>query len=78
MIYNNQDHSPTKFTLVTGFTGEPVVQYDVPVPVVEKMIKMTNNRYKLLQINFDVNAPEYSALEQILWIVLINQLNCVL
>ena len=78
MIYNNQDHSPTKFTLVTDFTGEQVVQYDVPVPVVEKMIKMTNNRYKLLQINFDVNAPEYSALEQILWIVLINQLNCVL
>ena len=78
MIYNNQEHSPTKFTCVTDFTGEPVVQCDVPVPVVEKMIKTTNNRYKLLQTNFDVNAPEYSALEQILWIVLINQLNCVL
>ena len=50
-----------KATLVIDFINEPVI------PVVENtsvddckwMIKMTNDRYKLLQINFDVNTLIY-------------------
>ena len=50
-------------TLVIDFTDELVIWYDVPmvtfVDDCKLMIKMKNNRYKLLQINFDVNTFIY-------------------
>ena len=64
--HTNQGHLPTKVTPVIDLTDEPVIQCDVPViennfvDDCKQMIKMTtNNRYKLLQINFDVNTFIY-------------------
>ena len=64
--HTNQGHLSTNVTPVIDLTDEPVIQYDVPViensfvDDCKQMIKMTtNNRYKLLQINFDVNTFIY-------------------
>ena len=61
IVYTNQGHLPIKATPVIDFTDEPVIQGNVlaventSVDDLKYVINMENKRYKLLQINFDVN-----------------------
>ena len=54
-----------KITPLIDFTDEPVIQCDIPIAKntfagnSKLMIKMENNRNKLLLINFDVNTFIY-------------------